>query len=162
MTTHDEFDLLRRLRALPREREPQRDLWAGIETRIGVASAPRRRYTGWIGLAAAAVLVLVVGVNWRMAPTTIPAPVAQDSAPAPVNDEIRREADAITLEYRLALEPYAAAPLPPQLQAAATELDASAKELRLALRDQPDAAYLLDRLRHTYDQRLKLVQRTLG
>ena len=35
----------------------------------------------------------------------------------------------------------------------------AARRIRSALRDEPDAVYLLDRLRHTYDQRLKLAQR---
>jgi hypothetical protein len=51
------------------------------------------------------------------------------------------------------------AAMPPELQAAADELDASARQLRAALREQPEATYLLDRLRHTYEQRLRLTRR---
>ena len=74
---------------------------------------------------------------------------------------LRREADALTIEYEVALAVFAAAPLSPDMQAAATELDMSAAQLRDALRSQPQATYLLDRLRHTYDQRLKLTQRAV-
>ena len=51
--------------------------------------------------------------------------------------------------------------MPPEFRSAAFELDDSARRIRSALRDEPDAVYLLDRLRHTYDQRLKLSQRAL-
>ena len=45
------------------------------------------------------------------------------------------------------------------LDPAATELERSAHDIRLALREQPDAVYLLTRLRTTYEQRLRLGQR---
>jgi hypothetical protein len=144
----DELDLLRRLRRLPRERDTAVDLWPGIEARLGagtrtIAAPMRSPRWGAIGLAAAALLVLA-------------------ATPYGAGDALlRREAEAITLEYRLALEPFAAAPMPPELRAAAIELDASAEQLRDALRAQPEATYLLERLRRTYDQRLRLTQRAL-
>lgn len=180
---NDELDLLRRLRQLPREREPTRDLWVGIEARLGATRnsmpSPRARSWAWTGLAAAASLALAIGLASRPAPITTPITTqiatptttqiatpmrVSDDAPNPgnaANQIVRREAEAITIEYRLALEPFAAAPLPPELDAAATELDVSAEQLRRALRQQPDAIYLLDRLRRTYDQRLKLTQRAM-
>ncbi len=180
---NDELELLRRLRQLPREREPARDLWVGIEARLGATRnampSPRARGWAWTGLAAAASLALAIGLASRPAPiatqsatstttqiaTQIAAPMlVSGDAPNPGNASnqiVRREAEAITIEYRLALEPFAAAPLPPELDAAATELDVSAQQLRRALREQPDAIYLLDRLRRTYDQRRKLTQRAM-
>lgn len=177
-TPNDELELRRRLRQLPREREPTRDLWTGIESRLDDVSmstrAPNTRaraWTGWAwtGLAAVASLVLAIGVALRPVSITAPVPTANQthsSHPAleqgrGANEWVRREAEAITLEYRLALEPFAAAELPHELQGAAVELDASAQQLRRALREQPDALYLLDRLRRTYDQRLKLTQRAM-
>jgi hypothetical protein len=139
----DELELRRRLRQLPREREPTRELWHGIEARLGAAPAPRRpALRPWILAGFAAVA----------------APVPATTGPSTL---VRREADALTIEYRVAIGAFADASLPPALQAAATELDASAQQLRTALREQPDAPYLLDRLRRTYDQRLKLTQRAV-
>lgn len=162
-----DFELLRRLRQLPREREPGRDLWQGIEARIdGVATQPRRRNVIFTALALAASLAAVALFVTRLAPTpgveSVPVAAAGTEADAgapPSPGTLRGDADALTLEYRLAIEPFAAAALPRPLRAAAQELDASAAELRMALRAQPDAPYLLERLRHTYDQRLKLAQR---
>lgn len=166
MNTHDDLDLLRRLKALPREREPGNDLWQGIAARIEPRVATSRTSRGWIvGLALAATAALVAVLATR-APDADPAPaVAQQetvTAPLPAGDElVRRQAEAITLEYRLALETFAGEALPPELETAATELDESARRIRSALRAEPDAVYLLDRLRQTYDQRLKLSQRAL-
>jgi hypothetical protein len=164
----DELELRRRLRQLPREREPTRELWHGIEARLGAAPAPRRpALRPWIlaGFAAAASIALAFALLLRPdAPLSIP-DTAAVAAPAPATTGpstlVRREADALTIEYRVAIGAFADASLPPALQAAATELDASAQQLRTALREQPDAPYLLDRLRRTYDQRLKLTQRAV-
>ena len=170
-TPHDELELRRRLRQLPREREPQRDLWTGIQARIGASPqtsvvSPMRSWIG-MALAAAAVLGLALGLVWRpiLVPTTAPS-VAQASSYGQsvrvASDRLlQREADAITLEYQLAIDSLAGMPLPPDLHAATAELDASAAHLRQALNEQPEATYLLDRLRRTYDQRLKLTQRAL-
>jgi len=159
MNTHDDLDLLRRLKQLPRERAPANDLWAGIEARLQPAAAPRRR--SWIPYALAASAVLAAVLMLRDAPTTAPTVAAAPASPPPANEFVRREAEAITIEYRLALETFAGAALPPELESAASELDLSAQSIRRALRDEPDAVYLLDRLRRTYDQRLKLSQRAL-
>jgi hypothetical protein len=158
---HDELDLLRRLRQLPRERDPQRDLWTGIEARLAPATRPAARPARWLGLALAAGIaaLAVLATRAGMDAPAPSAPLAAAPADAPPAPPLPREADALTLEYRLALETFESAPLPPALQAAAVELDASAEQLRLALREQPQAPYLLDRLRQTYDQRLKLTQR---
>lgn len=171
---NQDFELLRRLRQLPREREPGRDLWQGIQARVAPAATKSRRNRALItGLALAASLAALALLVTRLAPAPnedVPAVAATGTDPgAPASSPsregptspglLRGDADALTLEYRLALEPFAAAALPPPLRAAAHELDASAAELRLALRVQPDAPYLLERLRHTYDQRLKLAQR---
>jgi hypothetical protein len=164
---NDDLDLLRRLKALPREREPAADLWPGIAARIEPHGA-RRSARGWtIGLALAATAALVAVLATRT-PQTSPVPVLVEAPAAPTKASaspadglVRRQAEAITIEYRLALEAFAGEELPPELATVATELDDSARRIRSALREEPDAVYLLDRLRQTYDQRLKLSQRVL-
>ena len=79
------------------------------------------------------------------------------SAPMPINQTALHEADAIAREYGAAFAQLG--PLPQPLQPAATELERSAHDIRVALREQPDAVYLLTRLRTTYEQRLRLSQR---
>lgn len=156
------------LRGLRRDREPARDLWPDIAARIAApfAAAPRRRnasrYAPW---ALAASLVLSLGVAWQMQPP----PAASGSAPAGSAQAARpglsmdREAEAMTREYHAALRELqastpnrsAARPEQPALR----ELDQSAKQIRTALARDPDARFLLERLRHTYTLRLEITQR---
>jgi hypothetical protein len=162
----DELELRRRLRQLPRERAPTRDLWPQIETRVAgtrsmLDARPRRSvHPGW-ALAASLLLVLVLASDLgspvvSMHDDTPRSASARSSSGAEL---VRRQAEAIAIEYRLALAPFAASRMSATMEQAATELDVSATELLAALRQQPDATYLLERLRRTYDQRLKLAQR---
>ena len=66
----------------------------------------------------------------------------------------------MTREYRGALQVIAAsAPSSVEADPALRELDRSAAQIRSALAKDPDARFLLDRLRHTYAMRLALTQR---
>jgi hypothetical protein len=106
--------------------------------------------------------VLVVGVAWKMQP-----PATAPSAATPVKDAggllLNRQADAMTREYQAALrELEAAAPDRSEArpeQPVLRELDHSARQIRTALERDPDARFLLDRLRKTYTLRLALTQR---
>ena len=158
------------LRGLRRDVDPSADLWPGIAARI--AAAPRsaqrspsmRRGPGGSRLAPwalAASLVLVVGVAWKLQPPSLaPSAAVAASAGLPMLD---RQADAMTREYQAALHEIEAA-TPGRTQAhpeaaALRELDHSAKQIRTALERDPDARFLLDRLRKTYTQRLAITQR---
>jgi hypothetical protein len=159
--THDPRDsdarLRLALRGLRRDVPPERDLWPELAARLAQTSqqlpvATRRR--SWMpAFALAASLLLAVGVAWQLRPAVAP----DESARL-----IQREAQAMTSEYRAALyelersaPPPAASPVTPALH----ELDRSAAQIRTALARDPDARFLLERLRRTYAQRLALTQR---
>ena len=153
-----------RLRGLRQDIVPATDLWPGIAARIAAPRAPAarpalaprtQRYAPW---ALAASLMLAVGVAWKM--QLPPEPVAV----APTADArlVTREARAMTREYDAALrEVQAAAPAAAQPAAitALEELDRSAMQIRSALRDDPGARFLLERLQRTYAIRLELTRR---
>lgn len=148
------------LRGLRREIAPGADLWPGIAARIAaprVQARPRRDARHYAPWALAASLVLAVGVAWKMQPP--PAPVG--AAPSVEARLLAGEADAMTREYRAALQEVQAAqaPPPPQAMPALEELDRSAMQIRDALDEAPGARYLLERLRHTYTLRLELTRR---
>lgn len=148
-------DLRWRLRQLPRELDPPRDLWPGIEGRLQpVAAAPRRR--PWLaGLALAASLSLAVGLAWQQRP----------AATGPVDPRVelvQREAQAMTLAYEQALGQLPAEPAPEAIAPALATLDRSADEIQLALASDPGSVHLLDQLRRTYARRLSLTQRALA
>jgi len=145
------------LRGLRRDAPPARDLWPELATRLARTSqhamAPARPRVWVPALTLAASLLLAVGLAWQLRPAVAP------DDPARL---IQREAQAMTREYRAALyelersaPPPAASPVTPALH----ELDRSAAQIRTALDRDPDARFLLERLRRTYAQRLALTQR---
>lgn len=163
-STHDDgaFDDRTRwaLRTLQRDIAPERDLWPQIAARIATgtpvtdAGHSTWRNPGRLApLALAASLLLAVGVAWQFWP---PQP-----APQPTAQLIQTEAHAMTREYDAALrELEASAPeAASSQQPALRELDRSAAQIRTALARDPDARFLLERLRHTYSLRLALTQR---
>ena len=157
------------LRGLRRELAPQHDLWPGIAARIATAPAvsPRSSTRRFAPLALAASVLLALGVAWQLQPpaTTVRAPAS--TSPAATSQAsaglIDREADAMTREYRAALQELQASTpsstTPQPVQPALRELDRSARQIRTALAHDPDARFLLERLRRTYSLRLELTQR---
>jgi len=144
------------LRQLRRDQSPERDLWPAIQARIATAptSARTNRHTSarrFVPWALAASVALAFTVAWQMRP------LERRSGEAQL---ISHEAQALTREYRGALQVIAAS-VPSSVEAdpALRELDRSAAQIRGALAKDPDARFLLERLRHTYAMRLALTQR---
>ncbi len=157
----NDFELRRGLRALADGRDPQRDLWPAIASGIETApSRPTRPRWPWpLALAASLAVATVAGLLWR--DTTLPyddtppddsAQLAARSA----GQQLPREALALEIEYRAALASLPSGDAPVELRPALQALDDSAIELRDALRQQPDAVYLLEQLHRTWAQRLRL------
>jgi hypothetical protein len=159
-------DLLMQLRGLRTEQQPDNDLWPGIAARIAQGSqapahdnvaplAARRAKTPRLApFALAASLVLAVGVAWQQRPD-FALPGAD-----PHEAMIERQAQAMTREYEGALRELQAAGTPAAPAGTALhELDRSAAQIRTAMARDPDARFLLDQLRRTYEKRLALTQR---
>lgn len=163
---HDSGDAALRLalRGLRRDRDPGRDLWAGIEARIQAlpqASAPvpppgRRVWP----MAMAASLLLSAGLAWQLRPAD--APVAAPRTDVRVAATlVQREASTLTVQYQAALRELDFQPVPASWQPGLEALDRSAAEIRDALQRDPDSRLLLERLRETYTRRLALSRRAL-
>ncbi|MGQ0800026.1 MAG: hypothetical protein ACT4NL_07955 [Pseudomarimonas sp.] len=164
----NEFELRRQLRELRREREPSRDLWAGIAERIASESAPVSASPGlsrhhWLApaLAASAVFAaLLIGVtnsskDGRDGTSNPRQPQYAESASL-----LSRNADGLALEYRAALTSLPPVPVPSELQTTLNQLDSSAEQLQVALRQQPQSKFLLGQLRRVYARRLQLSRPT--
>ena len=152
---HGDEALRQALRGLRRDRLPERDLWPQIHARISAPTpvAAPGAAPHVIRWAMAASVLLAVALAWRLQPP--PAPAASPQARL-----ITHEAQAMTREYRGALKVIAAsAPSSVDSDPALRELDRSAAQIRSALDKDPDARFLLDRLRRTYAMRLALTQR---
>ncbi|KFN50944.1 hypothetical protein [Arenimonas composti] len=161
-------DLRFRLRQLPREIEPGRDLWPDIAARL--QQPPRRsHWRPMLAAAAVAALAIAIGAQLRTPESPVlpdPAAVAVAEGPAGEggaagNGVLQREAHAMAREYDAALREYAGAPVPEDLQPVLATLDASADQIQEAIARDPDAPWLLDRLRSTYSRRLQLTQRAV-
>lgn len=165
-----EFELRRSLRALERERAPSRDLWPAIARRIAAAEAQAAGHAvaarraprwPWLALAASVLLAVLVALPQMPQRPELPGDPLAGSA-LPQARSLQLQADALTLEYVAALDQLGGRHLPPALAPALTELDSSATQIRAALRQDPQAHFLLDQLRRTYDQRLRLTQFALA
>lgn len=159
------------LRALRRDSAPGRDLWPGIHARIEDArpaappasatplpaqarSGQRRRTRRLAGLATAASLAAALAIAWTVAPP--PTPSSSQGIAAGL---ILHEAAHMTDEYGTAWRAFDAR-RPAGVDASALHvIDRNAATVRAALRQDPDARYLFDRLQSLYAQRLDLSRR---
>jgi|GEM_PF-887933 len=168
------FSLRTALRAMRTDQPPDHDLWPSIAGQIhapsrqsthgthqqpvprrrpGGSTSPQERWRGAAALALAASLVLVVGVVWQK---RIEAP---DGPSSPSDGLLARAASGMTVEYQSAWQ-VLDAQRPDSVDATALhEIDRSAAQVRQALRRDPDARYLFDRLQSLYTRRLDLSQR---
>ena len=168
----NDTDLRWQLRQLPREMDPERDLWPGIAARLQPAVAQRTSRRAWAGGLALAASLVVAIVGWRIvsapaanAPERVATPATVIPAKAgtqPAEHVVQMEARALTLEYRASLAEYAAQPMPAELQPGLDALDASAHDIRTALAVEPDSVRLLQQLQRTYARRLELTPRAVA
>lgn len=150
-----EIDLRWRLRQLPPDIDPPRDLWPDIAEHIAHRPASIRRY--WpANVAMAASLLLAAGLLWKTLPLSMPSTPNDPTALI-----VTREARAITDEYQAALRQLDGAPIAAQAKPSLEELDRSVLQIRQAIAADPDSAFLLQQLRKTCSRRLALTQRAI-
>lgn len=161
------------LRGLRRDSDPGRDLWPGIAARLHAAGPgtagdaraarpsaarpqpSRRRPRRLAALATAASLALAALLGWQLLPQRAAGTAHEDAVAGVILDEAR----AMTRDYEAAWRALDAYRRPGADASALRELDRSAAEVRAALRRDPDALYLFERLQSVYAQRLALAQR---
>ena len=110
-------DLRWKLRQLPREREPSRDLWPAIAAAIGAPGSrfvnqPQPAASRWLRWTSAIAAALVLtSVKWSLARPGL----LHSVLPSRRNSEhvlVLQEADAIRNNYQAALSQYRGAPVP--------------------------------------------------
>jgi len=150
------------LRQLPREREPSRDLWAGIAAAIEgprLAAAPARGRGAWRAAGSAiAATVLLAAFGMGLAQPRLLATVGLRTEPTR-HELVLKEAAAMRQRYQAELAKFRDKPVPADVTRALIELDQSADKIMVALNAHPDAAFLLDQLHRTYARRLELTKR---
>jgi anti-sigma factor RsiW len=167
--------------ALPRQRQPPRDLWPGIADEIGrrrrftlLSSVTGRPAVWWAaGLAAAAAVAVAVWVVPRGADRG-PAVAGPDPRVAVQRastgtaleglDQAERQYQRATAELMAALETRRAA-LSPETSAAIDEnlrvIDRALAEVRAALERDPASPRLGRMLASTYEKKIETLQRVL-
>ncbi|HRG15791.1 MAG TPA: hypothetical protein PLB00_07335 [Pseudomonadota bacterium] len=164
----DELEYRRLLKTLPHAIEPDRDLFPGIAARLETRAVAKSQRRGLFPFAAAAGFTAVaIAAGWmalQRAPGEMPAPTVAESAPM-----MLREARALRAEFDAALVAGTAnrwtqvrEQADPRFVAAWTELDAAEAELSEALEQDPNARFLLNRLKQVQEQRLHLAQKALS
>ena len=155
---------------LPRDVQPDRDLWMGIEARldaepeapVGKARAGRLP-TVWLQAAAAVVVVLtasIFGVVW-MTDSGTPVEIA---ATSPVPGEAPDTPQVPVWPGSMADDPavYAIEALPvevrEEVKISLAELRAARKAVEDVLEQQPNNAWLRSLWMHTYEQEMKLLE----
>jgi len=177
---------LERVAALPAEVNPGRDLWPGIAGRIAAprvvalrppipAALRRAWWTPGAGLAAAAAVVVALGATlarvWTPAP---PSPTGTGVGRGAVQEAAwtadstllaaeRQYAEA-TAQLMAALEARKAA-LPPETVASVERdldtIDAALRQVRSALRQDPDNTALSHMLAATHQKKVDVLQRVV-
>ena len=153
--------LLARARALPREAEPERDLWLGIRGRIEASRAaePRRVWGARLSVpvwAAAAAALLLVATTLGTALWLQRGPSLDDPAAVAALADSLRERDGVTGVHLnlVALLDERRAQLPPEVVAAVernlAEIDRAIAEIHVAFEESPDNSALQFLLAEAY------------
>ncbi|MEX0741111.1 MAG: hypothetical protein WD071_17390 [Pseudohongiella sp.] len=157
-----EQELDQAIAALPREMQPQRDLWRDLEKQLPERRHVRKRQMSLVNqaLALAAVLALVVVVSWRVlvVPDNADMPVATTDVPDPVDDQlppqyaIVQQYETLVAEQQGMLSRSTGFVGDWQYQLATW--DSAIGQLRTALDYYPDDPQLLAQMQGLYAQQL--------
>ncbi|GMM73509.1 hypothetical protein MTsDn5_34620 [Alteromonas gracilis] len=159
-----DFDdkLARHISALSKEKQPERDLWRGIE--LGITSAQNQISNDdhspstvtsrqWIAIAASVCLVTVL---WLAAPFAFKADESRSDGYALINAmSVQQQQQVNSL-----LASYQSTPaLTQDWREQLKELDDAADVIKAALKDDPDNSALIKMLHHVYQQQIALIER---
>ncbi|GAB3030878.1 hypothetical protein GCM10027285_11950 [Oleiagrimonas citrea] len=136
----NEFEWLRQTRDLNRTHAPQRDLWAGIAAQLEPRAPATRAPRAWLPMTAAAAMILIglfLGTALLRAPTSL------------------YDGTHLASDHGQRWKPR-----DPRLAGAAIEFQAADSEIRLALQQAPDAAFLRRIQQRTHVQQWRLQRYT--
>lgn len=165
MNPMNEIDYHRALKQLPRSAAPLNDLWPGIAQQLCAPQhQPQRRW--WRLAAAASVLGAGFLASWlALLPNPEYSTVATSVEPMS-RPWTLREAELIQTDVDAALSAvvqsgFNADPAdfaPRAVQSSLRELGQAQGQLRAALQRSPGSAFLIERLRHVQQQRIRLTR----
>ena len=149
--------LAQHISGIPKEKQPERDLWRGIELGITSqqddASSSRVTSKQWMAIAASVCLVTVL---WFAAPFAFKADESRSDGYALI--------DAMSMQQQQQVNSLLASyesttALTEDWQEQLKELDDAADVIKAALKDDPDNSALIKMLHHVYQQQIALIER---
>ena len=142
--------LMQRLKALPKEQMPSRDLWPGIASALYAQQQPSKKsYVSM--LASAASLVLVAMLAWFSFESG--KSLQGQALVASLSQQHQMQRESLLVHYK------DQAALTENLHQQLEELDEAAAAIKKALEQEPNSPALLKMLKHVYEQQLKLIER---
>lgn len=147
------------LKALPEEKQPQRDLWRGValalENDAEARKARPRQRSGWAAMAACVALIAMVSWYGLHQPSTQPGPsaVTGDALVQALSQQHEQQKQALLVEYT------DSPALADNWQQQLDELDDAAAAIKAALAQDPDNTALLRMLQNVYQQQIVLIER---
>lgn len=149
--------LAQHISGIPKEKQPERDLWRGIELGITSqqddASSSTVTSKQWMAIAASVCLVTVL---WFAAPFAFKADESRSDGYALI--------DAMSMQQQQQVNSLLASyesttALTEDWQEQLKELDDAADVIKAALKDDPDNSALIKMLHHVYQQQIALIER---
>lgn len=149
--------LAQHISGIPKEKQPERDLWRGIELGITSqqddASSSTVTAKQWMAIAASVCLVTVL---WFAAPFAFKADESRSDGYALI--------DAMSMQQQQQVNSLLASyesttALTEDWQEQLKELDDAADVIKAALKDDPDNSALIKMLHHVYQQQIALIER---
>ena len=149
--------LAQHISGISKEKQPERDLWRGIELGITPqqddASSSTVTSKQWMAIAASVCLVTVL---WFAAPFAFKADESRSDGYALI--------DAMSMQQQQQVNSLLASyesttALTEDWQEQLKELDDAADVIKAALKDDPDNSALIKMLHHVYQQQIALIER---
>ena len=149
--------LAQHISEISKEKQPERDLWRGIELGITSqqddASSSRVTSKQWMAIAASVCLVTVL---WFAAPFAFKADESRSDGYALIDAmsmQQQQQVNSLLASYE------STAALTEDWQEQLKELDDAADVIKAALKDDPDNSALIKMLHHVYQQQIALIER---
>ena len=148
-----EQDLQQQLAAMTREKQPERELWSGIElalvnesNKVSSAKKPGKLYA----LAAAIAVIGIVGLmSFNLAQT----PLKGNDLVASLSAQHQQQKQALLVQFKD--QPA----LTSNWQDQVAELDRAELAIKAALKNEPNNLALLKLLQNVYQQQISLIER---
>jgi hypothetical protein len=157
MMSNFDDKLAQHISGISKEKQPERDLWRGIELGITSqqddASSSTVTSKQWMAIAASVCLVTVL---WFAAPFAFKADESRSDGYALI--------DAMSMQQQQQVNSLLASyesttALTEDWQEQLKELDDAADVIKAALKDDPDNSALIKMLHHVYQQQIALIER---